>query len=314
MNHRTPSVLMTEKPLWTKATIKAGNEFHIRHQPIIRHNVINILAMMMLWLTISLTLMASTIVHWMWYPVLGILLGSAFFGHFVLIIHEASHNMLVLHRDANTRKKLNHGIGRLASIPFFTEYDRHWKDGHVVHHLQPCESNDPQNPDPLYGNRLLKKVVQVWIVPLGFMLVNPSTQYDRKFRRMSLGLCCLLPLLFAIYTIHPMSLIVLYIGFNTLGTLNLCKIAQEHGSGLAHEPYPILRSRTYFYPLQWLFSPFNIHYHYEHHANFNVPWYLLPQYHHSVRKLIPEDLRSYYIHREYWAQLMGNKPLPQWQK
>ena len=84
-----------------------------------------------------------------------------------------------------------------------------------------------------------------------------------------------------------MSLAVLYIGYATLATLNLCKIAQEHGAGLAHEPFPILRSRTYFYPLQWLFSPFNIHYHYEHHANFNVPGIYCPVITRSFEKLSP---------------------------
>ena len=303
---------MTQKPSWAKETIRAGNEFHIRHQPILQHNCINILAVSMLWLTIAIIIVSSTSVHWGFYPILGVVLGAAFFGHFVLIIHEASHNMLFLHRDPNKRKIYNHGVGKLASLPFFTEYDRHWKDGHVVHHLQPCESNDPQNPDPLYGRRLIHKIIQVWCIPLGFMLVNPSTKYENKTRRIVLGVLCIMPVVYWMYQTNPQSLFVLYIGFNTLGTLNLCKIAQEHGAGLANEPFPILRSRTYFYKLQWLFSPFNIHYHYEHHANFNVPWYLLPNYHKTVKTIIPSELRSHFIHNEYWAQLMGTKKLPEW--
>jgi len=301
-----------QKPQWTTDTIKAGHDFHIRHQPIIQHNLINALAITMLWSTIVATLALGTIVHWGWYPLLGILLGSAFFGHFVLIIHEASHNMLFLTKDLSRRKTLNHSIGHLASIPFFTDYNRHWKEGHVTHHLRPCEEDDPQNPDPLYGDRLLRKIAQVWFLPFGFLLANPSAKYDDKLKRMGLGLSCLLPVVGILYILHPPSLLVLYIGFTTLATLNLCKIAQEHGAGLQHEPFAILRSRTYFYPLQWLFSPFNIHYHYEHHANFNVPWYLLPAYHQTVRELIPVNIRHHFIHREYWAQLMGRKGLPNW--
>ena len=299
------------KPSWTKNTIKAGDAFHIRHQSPLRHNLINLMAIGMLWTTIVSVMWLATVVHWGWYPLLGTLLGAAFFGHFVLIIHEASHNMLFLHANTTARKKLNLWIGRLASIPFFTDYDRHWSEGHVIHHLRPCEADDPQNPDPLYGRRLLRKIAQVWLIPLGFMLANPSAKYDRKFQRMGMGACCLVPVLWLLYTIHPPALWVPYIGFTVLSTLNLCKIAQEHGAGLADEPYPILRSRTYFYPMQTFFSPFNIHYHYEHHANFNVPWYLLPAYHQEVKRLIPSHLQDYYIHSEYWAQLMGTKPLPQ---
>jgi fatty acid desaturase len=222
--------------------------------------------------------------------------------------------MLFLHSCSDRRKRLNHFVGYIASIPFFTEYNRHWRDGHVTHHLRPCEEDDPQNPDPLYGPRLLKTIAKVWLMPFGFMPVNPSAKYDGKLKRIGLGSAFLLPILALIYSLNPLSLLVLYIAFNTLATLNLCKIAQEHGAGLANEPYPILRSRTYFYPLQWLFSPFNIHYHYEHHANFNVPWYLLPSYHKVVREIIPLELRHHFIHREYWAQMMGTKPLPEWQQ
>ena len=77
------------------------------------------------------TVIASLYVHWMWYPVLGILLGSAFFGYFILIIHEASHNMLFLSSNSTTRKNLNRG-GTIATT-IFTEYIRHWQEGHVTH-------------------------------------------------------------------------------------------------------------------------------------------------------------------------------------
>ena len=83
-----------KKPAWAKATIQAGNEFHIRHQSPLRHNLINAVAAAMLGLAISSPVIASAYMHWIWYPLLGVLLGAAFFGYFILIIHEASHNML----------------------------------------------------------------------------------------------------------------------------------------------------------------------------------------------------------------------------
>lgn len=300
------------KPAWAKATIHAGNEFHIRRQNPLRHNLINTLASAMLGLALLSPIIASTYMHWVWYPLLGILLGAAFFGYFILIIHEASHNMLFISSNSKRRNTINRMIGTWAAIPFFTEYIRHWQEGHVTHHVRPCELDDPQNPNPLYGTDLLKMILKVWFIPFGFMPANPSAKYDNKLKRMTLGILCWIPVVGLVYSINPLSLAVLYIGYATLATLNLCKIAQEHGAGLADEPFPILRSRTYFYPLQWLFSPFNIHYHYEHHANCNVPWYLLPNYHKVVREIIPEDLRSHFIHREYWAQMMGTKELPQW--
>jgi fatty acid desaturase len=76
---------------------------------------------------------------------------------------------------------------------------------------------------------------------------------------------------------------------------------------------PYLRSRTYFYPMRLLFSPFGINYHFEHHANFNVPWYRLRAYHQKVMKLMPEDLKPYFLTRglsESFQQIAGSRALP----
>ena len=302
-----------QRPSWVKQSVQAGNDYHIRHQSPSKHNTINILAMSLLWLSIISGLYVSTVVHWAWYPLLGVILGAALFAHFILVIHEASHNMLLISKNMDTRKKINHILGVIASTPFFTDYVRHWEDGHVTHHLRPCEADDPQNPNPLYGKPLLKKFAQIWFIPFGFLSANPSSQYPGKMKRLLYGTCCITPVVATLYFLQPMSLIVLYLAFTVLSCLNLCKIAQEHGAGLAHEDDAFLRSRTYFYPLQWLFSPFNINYHYEHHANFNVPWYLLPTYHAKVKEIIPASLQNYYIHHEYIGQMMGWKELPNWE-
>ena len=82
--------------------------------------------------------------------------------------------MLFISADLNKRKTINRRIGTCAAIPFFTEYIRHWQEGHVTHHLRPCESDDPQNPNPLYGTDLLKTIAKVWLTPFGFMPINPS--------------------------------------------------------------------------------------------------------------------------------------------
>lgn len=295
---------------WMKESIRVGKEFHIRNQSTFKNNTINITASLLLWGTIGLMLFLPSITAWYVWPLWGIILGSCFFGHFILIIHECSHNMFLHFRDAKKAKKWNALIGRLAGVPFFTDYVRHWEKGHVVHHLRPCEEDDPQNPDPLYGERLMKKLAQIWFLPLGFMAANPSAKYSGKLKRSVLGALVWIPIVAGLYQYNWQSLIVLYGAFAVVASLNLCKIAQEHGAGLQFEPDPLLRSRSYFYPLQKLFSPFNINYHYEHHANFNVPWYNLPKYHNQLRSIIPEDVQPYYFHREYFAQLMGKKKLP----
>jgi fatty acid desaturase len=107
--------------------------------------------------------------------------------------------------------------------------------------------------------------------------------------------------------------VAIVFAWNVAAGLTMTKVAQEHGSGLESEPDPYLRSRTYLYGSQKLTSPFNIHYHFEHHANFNVPWYLLPRYHARVRELMPAQLHPYYITRgwkQFFGQLAGTRPVP----
>ena len=295
---------------WMKESIRAGQLFHIRNQRPITNNLLNIGAASLLWTCIATLLFLPIVTPWYIWPVISVLLGSCFFGHFVLIIHECSHNMFIHSKRASVARYCNTVIGSLLAIPFFTDYKRHWENGHVLHHLHPCENEDPQNPDPLDGKRLLKKVLFVWLIPVGFLTANPSSKYPDRPKRMFLGILCWLPIFFLLFQYHWQSLIVLNYAFSMLATLNLCKIAQEHGSGLAFEPDPLLRSRSYFYPFQLIFSPFNINYHYEHHANFNVPWYLLPKYHRALRNILPTDVQPYYFHREYIQQLLGKKSLP----
>jgi len=89
----------------------------------------------------------------------------------------------------------------------------------------------------------------------------------------------------------------------------LTKKAQEHGCGLKDEPIFEMRSRTYFYATSFMTSPFNINFHFEHHANFMVPWYLLPAYHQKLLEIVPAELKPYIFHQEFVQQLSGQKPL-----
>jgi fatty acid desaturase len=294
-----------ERSQWLTEVVKVGKKYHVKKQSKLRHCTTNLLFATGLWMCVAALLWCATIAPMWLYPVISILLGSCFFGHFILIIHECSHNMFLVTSNKKQTVNWNYQIGKWSSVPFMTAYDQHWGKGHVIHHLRPCESDDPQNPDPLDGKRLLRKLLIVWLVPFGFAPANPSSKYENRLMRMVLGGLVWAPIIWMMATIKPSSLLVIYGGFVIVTTLNLLKIAQEHGSGLATVKDPLLRSRTYFYPFAFLFSPFNIHYHFEHHVSFMVPWYLLPSFHNEIKAIVPQEMRSLIMHHTYWSQARG---------
>jgi len=276
-----------------------------------RHNALNIASASALWGAGVLLMLAGAVVPWPIYvPVAGVLLGCVFFAHFILILHECSHDMFLLSSDRKRQKVLNRSIGIVAGGMFFTDYLQHWEKGHLIHHLRPCEPDDPQDRDPKTGADLYRTLALL-MVPGSVVLTNPSNQYGFSMKRLLGGLAFWVPLVavtgFGIGWHVPVTLVF---AMHIVSVLNQLKKAQEHGCGLEDEPLAILRSRTYFYPLQRLMSPFNINYHFEHHANFSVPWYLLPRYHRDLKAIMPVDLQPYYFHEEYLLQASGKKVLP----
>ncbi len=302
-----------ERAAWLKRAIAAGAEFHVRHEPRWRHNLVNLAALAGCLAIVAVIARSSTLLPWWGHlPLGGFLMACVDLGLFVLVIHEASHDMFVVARDADRTLRWNRLFGRLFSAPFFTDYIRHWEEGHRAHHLQPCvPGKDPQR-FPVNGRPLLKTIAKVLLVPGYVLKLNPSAAYPGRLRRTLVGLAVWVALgatalLEGVSWTFPAACVL---GLEGLMVLNLLKIAQEHGSGLLDLPDVMLRSRTYFYPLRWLCSPFNINYHFEHHLHFKVPWYRLPAYHRRVREIMPEPLRPYFFHRDYWAQLMNRKPVP----
>ena len=83
------------KNQWMKESKRAGKEFHIRHQSPVINNTINIASSILLWGMVGLLLFLPSITPWYIWPVFSIVLGACFFGHFILIIHECSHNMFM---------------------------------------------------------------------------------------------------------------------------------------------------------------------------------------------------------------------------
>lgn len=299
---------------WLKEAAAAGNAFHWRTRAPWRHNLINLGSLLLVVLGFVATgALAGALPWWAGIPLGAILFGPLLFSLFILVIHECSHAMFLLARDAERVRALNHLLGDLAAALVFTNYRLHWEKGHTAHHLHPTEPEiDPQNPDPLDGPRLERKLAFLAVVPGYAFMANPSGKYAFAPLRFfaALGFWALVALALGAAFGWPAA-VALLLGWNVVAALNLLKIAQEHGSALRHEPDPWLRSRTYFYPLWPVFSPFNINYHFEHHLNFSVPWYLLPAYHRKIMGLVPEEIRPYLLTRgaaEYVEQAAGRRP------
>ncbi|WP_437580616.1 fatty acid desaturase family protein [Sorangium sp. So ce887] len=302
-------------PEWLRQAIAAGRELHYTRQPRIRHNAINLMSLAALICGCGLVGAASESVPvWLYVPVGSVLLGCMLFGLFILVIHECSHEMFVLLADPGRSRALNHRIGWLVGVMLFTDYENHWEKGHLPHHLHPTDPDrDPQNPDPLDGRRLLARMRWL-LLPGGALALNPSRRYPVSLPRLGAGLAIWVGLgALGVKLAGFQVPVVMVLSFNVTALLNLIKIAQEHGSGLSREADPYLRTRTYFHATSILTSPFNINYHFEHHASFGVPWYALPTFHRRVLELMPSELHAYYVtrgFRAFCAQLAGRRPLP----
>jgi fatty acid desaturase len=303
------STTESKRPSWMKEVITTGGEFHAMKQAPWRHNLINLGAFTGVILCLGGLVALAPAMHWAIYlPVSAILMGCLFFGLFILVIHECSHNMFLLTANRELQKKLNRWIGVVTSAFFFTDYLRHWEKGHTIHHLRPCEADDPQDADPLTGRAYYIEMAKLIFIPGWTMKVNPSNRYGFNPVRLLAGLGTMgLTMAVLAWLVHWQVAAGIFLAFGVLSMLNLTKKAQEHGAGLAQEPDFLLRSRTYLYPLAPLTSPFCINYHFEHHANFNVPWYLLPAYHQRLRQIVPEPLQPYIFHHDYLEQLAGKK-------
>lgn len=297
---------------WLRRGMQAGSAFHVKKKIPWRHNTINILALCFWWvLFFAFMALAAVLPVWAYLPIAALGFGTLMFGWAILVIHECSHDMFIATRSPKRTRWWNNRIGRLASAFMFTAYVEHWEKGHRIHHLEPCEEADPQDRHPLTGKALYREYLKLALIPGVFIAMNPSAKYPGGLKRTLHGVALWTPLfVYGVKFISPWIPLAFFLSFHVTMALNLTKKAQEHGAGLAHEPDFFLRSRTYFYPLWQLFSPYCINYHFEHHLNFKVPWYSLPAYHEALRELMPRELQPYFFHNEFMAQLAGTKPLP----
>ena len=152
------------RPDWLKQVVGAGREFHALKQDPVRHNARNLATMgLLVCLVGGLVFLAPTALARG--PVRGVLPSESYFALFILVVHEASHDMFILHPDRQKQKRWNRFFGRLFAAPFFTNYDQHWEVGHTTHHVKPCTEEDPQEDDPETGRALLRTVLILVSVP-----------------------------------------------------------------------------------------------------------------------------------------------------
>lgn len=298
---------------WVRAAILAGHRYHFRHKRPILHNAINLGALVSLLAGTALVLSASTrIGPALYVPVAAVALGVAYFGLFVLVVHEASHQMFVLSRNRHRRRRWNRIAGWCVALLFATNYEKHWEQGHLEHHVRPLEPNDPQQHNVLTGRDLVVRVLANLFVP-GFLFLERTIFRTRAGGKSTSSggviaafVAIWAALLGAAGTLlgWPAAL-ALFLGLHVLAALNQIKGALEHGGAIGRETDPYLRSRSTLFALRHLIMPFNVSLHFEHHLNYSVPWYDLPRYQRDLRAIVPASVLGRVINERPLAQLSG---------
>ncbi|MCB9630602.1 MAG: fatty acid desaturase [Sandaracinus sp.] len=262
---------------------------------------------------VGLAVAGAHLPAWLFVPLAPIPLGILYFGCFVLVVHEASHDMFVVFRDRQRQKRWNRAFGWAVAVVFATHYGKHWEHGHREHHVRPLEPADPQQHNILVGRPLLVRVLCNLFVP-GFLFLERTIFRTRRAGGKSTSTKGVILLFVGIWasaltltslTAGWPSALALFLGIHVLSALNQIKGALEHGGPIGHERDPFLRSRTTFFPLRRVLLPFHITLHFEHHLNFQVPWYDLPRYHRDLEAIVPPEVWRHVINRDVLAQLSG---------
>jgi fatty acid desaturase len=295
---------------WVRELISAGSPHHYLKKDPWTHNLLNGGMAGLLVVGIIVVLWAGLFLHPLLYlPLAALALGNLYFGLFILVIHECSHNMFMVSRDRQRGRRLNHWIGRGVSVILFTNYIEHWEHGHRVHHLRPGEPEDTQSEGTLTGPPLRWTLTRLALIPGYAAVLNPSKRYasSRPIIRRAIAFWAVFAAVCLWLGAWPLPVAAI-MAFNVLQGLNLIKKSLEHGAGLLEEPDPLFRTQTYFTPLGRLISPFNINYHFEHHLNFTVPWYDLPRYHARVAAMVPDALHEHVFNGDGFAHMSGERP------
>jgi fatty acid desaturase len=259
-------------------------------------------------------------------PLASLALGFLFFCLFILVVHEASHFMFVHLPKQKWSRFCHRFFGWMVCIPFGVNFKDHWEKGHLVHHRQPMESPDPQICNPRTGKELLKQILMILLIPayihIRGMWKGGGTEYDcapvRNYQwnlwRILLIAIFWSALLITIYFLNdskqsmwPQAFAII-LGIQVLSVFTVIKTGLEHGGVMRNRENEFLRQWTSRFRLRYLLLPFNISYHFEHHLNYAVPWYLLPKYFSNVSDLVPAEIKPLVYNHHPLRQILGEPP------
>ncbi len=230
-----------------------------------------------------------------------IVFGVIFFTLFILVVHEGSHLMFLIHKKVRLKRFLN----RLFSYPIaalsFQDFKEDWEHGHIEHHRYPIRGNgrpDPQNcPEFIHDKNGLKKEIRKIILVFGyaFFKQNSCVSMNKKFlvRRLSLGFLAWFSLLLInIYFFKWWLIIPQLFSSNVAMILNIIKVSMEHGGDNQTQDNIFLRSKSSVFIGDKFLMPLNISLHFEHHLNMHVPWYRLPAFYQKTKRSCSNELLS----------------------
>ena len=302
------------QPQWIRQGKKIGNSFHYRQKKTVVHNSLNIVMLTLILAFVGELLYWGTVLTpWLYIPLGAAGFGLAYFMLFVLVVHEASHNMFILLKNLKQARNWNRFFGWLVCIPFGIEYIKHWEIGHKIHHSYPVEANDPQNcPETIYtGNKLFRYLAKVLLIPgYAILRIDYSCPAEKEYGSnwwLTLGSVLVWSCSLSLETIllNWQVAIASFLGIQILVVLNTVKITIEHGGAVGRRENFLLRSCSSFFPLRNILMPFNISLHFEHHLNYCVPWYDLVDYHRQVTEIVPPELEAdiFKFNGEVWQQI-----------
>lgn len=264
----------------------------------IAHNFINLsvlLLLITLYLLTCIFSQSSLIVL----TVSPLIFGLIFFSLFILVVHEGSHLMFLVHKSIKMKRLLN----RIFSYPIaalsFQDYVEDWEIGHIEHHRYPIRGNDrpdPQNcPDFIHDRNGLKREIRKILTVFGyaFFKQNSCVAMNKKFlfKRVLLGVLAWSFLLIVnIYFFKWWLIIPQLFSSNVAMILNLVKVSMEHGGVNLKQDNIFLRSKSSVFMGDKLLMPLNISLHFEHHLNMHVPWYRLKNFYHKTNNSCSDEL------------------------
>jgi fatty acid desaturase len=302
-------------PVWVKKGVLAGNTFHYRKKNPWVHNCINCLALsLILFGIVQLSFLSAYISLLIYLPTAIFGFGILQFMLFILVIHEASHNMFLVFKSIERTRFWNRFFGWTIAAFYGIEYVKHWEIGHQIHHYDTIKENDPQNcSNTIYsGSALFEYAVKVLLLPGYCQFLRKYDQCEApRYYGLNLKLLAGQIILWGLFvTASALYLswavpVAVFLGIQVVSALNQFKIAMEHGGNIGRHEQLFLRSCSSFFPLRWLLMPLNISLHFEHHLNSCVPWYDLMNYHRELEKIVPAEIRPQVFHynSEVWQQI-----------